>query len=69
MNHDQDIDRIVREALDIANQGTPVLVDVKIDYSQRTMMTKGVVRANLSRFPTAEKVRFIGRAVKRHITG
>ena len=31
------------------------------------MMTKGVVKVNLARFSFKEKVRFIGRAVKRHL--
>jgi acetolactate synthase-1/2/3 large subunit len=68
LHNDQEIDGVIREALNVASQGTPALVDVMIDYSKRTMVTKGVVRANLSRFSTAEKVHFIGRAVKRRIT-
>jgi acetolactate synthase-1/2/3 large subunit len=44
-------------------------VDVHIDYSKKTMLTKGVLKTNLSRFPLGEKVRFIGRAVKRHVLG
>jgi hypothetical protein len=30
-------------------------------------MTKGVVKVNLARFSFKEKVRFIGRAAKRHL--
>jgi acetolactate synthase-1/2/3 large subunit len=33
------------------------------------MLTKGVVKTNLSRFPLKEKIRFIGRAIKRHVLG
>jgi acetolactate synthase-1/2/3 large subunit len=46
-----------------------VLVDVAIDYSRRTQMTKGVVKTNLGRFSTGEKVRFLARAAKRHLLG
>jgi acetolactate synthase-1/2/3 large subunit len=48
-------------------EGIPVLVDVNIDYSQKTMMTKGVVKVNLRRFPLDEKIRFLSRALKRHL--
>jgi acetolactate synthase-1/2/3 large subunit len=55
--------------LAVSAEGTPVLVDVNIDYSRRTRLTKGVVRTNLGRFSTGEKVRFLGRAAKRHLFG
>jgi hypothetical protein len=31
------------------------------------MLTKGVVKTNLSRFPFREKARFIGRAIGRRV--
>ena len=31
-------------------------MDVKIDYSRKSVFTKGVVKVNLSRFPLGEKV-------------
>jgi acetolactate synthase-1/2/3 large subunit len=69
MNNDNEIDEILQQALEISSKNKPVIVDVNIDYSRKTLLTKGVVKTNLSRFPTMEKLRFIGRAVKRHITG
>ena len=69
MNNDDDIDTGIAEAMKISAEGKPVLVDVNIDYSKKTFMTKGVVKTNLNRFPLNEKVRFIGRAVKRHVFG
>ncbi len=59
----------VQEALATAAKGQPVVVDVRVDYSKRTRFTKGIVQTNLMRFPLGEKLRFIGRAVVRKVTG
>lgn len=59
------IEPVIQEALDISRKGQAVLVDVKIDYSKKTQFTKGIVKTNLSRFPLRDKLRFIGRALKR----
>ncbi|MEK6623692.1 MAG: thiamine pyrophosphate-binding protein [Bdellovibrionota bacterium] len=67
ISQNNQIDAKIDEALRISATGRPVLVDVNIDYSRRTCFTKGVVSTNLSRFPLGEKVRFIGRALKRHL--
>ncbi|GIV33018.1 MAG: acetolactate synthase [Chitinophagales bacterium] len=69
MNNDHEIESGIAEALKVSKEGKPVLVDVKIDYSKKTMLTKGVVKVSLSRFPLGEKVRFIARAIKRHVMG
>ena len=69
MERDADIDAVIEEAREVSAGGTPVLVDVHIDYSKRTMMTKGVVKTNLSRFSMSEKMRFVARAAKRHLLG
>lgn len=69
MNNDHEIDEVIQEAKQLATENVPVIVDVKIDYTQKTMLTKGVVKTNLRRFPLAEKIRFIGRAVKRNVLG
>jgi len=69
MKNDHDIEKGIAEALKVSGEGKPVLVDVNIDYSKKTMLTKGVVKTSLSRFPLGEKVRFITRAVKRHVFG
>jgi len=67
MEHDGQIESGIDEAIRVSGEGGPVLVDVKIDYSKKTMLTKGVVKTNLSRFPLKEKARFIGRAIGRHV--
>lgn len=69
LDNDGQIDAAIAEAIRVSSEGTPVLVDVRIDYSKKTMLTKGVVKTNLSRFPLKEKIRFIGRAIKRHVLG
>jgi acetolactate synthase-1/2/3 large subunit len=69
MTNDSQIEDVLEEALQISNEGRPVIVDVNIDYSRKTEFTRGVVRVNLSRFPLGEKFRFIGRAIKRQLLG
>ena len=59
----------IREALETAAKGQPVVVDVRIDYSKRTRFTQGVVKTVLKRFPLGDKFRFIGRAFVRKVTG
>jgi acetolactate synthase-1/2/3 large subunit len=58
----------IQQAL-LAAQDQPVIVDVHIDYSKRTRFTQGVVKTALKRFPLRDRVRFIGRALIRKITG
>ncbi|MCK9237531.1 MAG: thiamine pyrophosphate-binding protein [Thiopseudomonas sp.] len=60
---------VIEEALRLAAQSVTVLVDVQIDYSKRTRFTQGVVKATLKRFSTQDKLRIIGRAILRKVTG
>ncbi len=69
MENDMAIDRALDEALATAATGRPVIVDVNIDYSRKSAFTQGVVKVNLGRFPLRQKVRYIGRALKRHTIG
>lgn len=59
----------LREALACAAANRPVFVDVRIDYSKRTRFTAGVIKANVARFALRDKVRIIGRALLRRVTG
>ncbi len=68
INNDNELESKIAEAFKLATD-QPVVVNVKIDYTKQTFLTKGVIKANLSRFPLDQKVRFIGRALKRHILG
>ncbi|NQW36176.1 MAG: thiamine pyrophosphate-binding protein [Flavobacteriales bacterium] len=67
MSNDAEIDKIMAQAFQESENDVPVIVDVIIDYSKKTYMTKGVVKVNLARFSFKEKVRFISRAAKRHL--
>jgi len=69
METDADIASALDETLSVSETGRPVIVDVNIDYRRRTQMTTGVVKTNLSRFSTSEKIRFVARAAKRHLFG
>jgi acetolactate synthase-1/2/3 large subunit len=64
-----DIAPMIDEAMKLAAQGKPVVVDVRVDYSKRTRFTKGIVATNLKRFDTRTQLRFVGRAVWRRVTG
>jgi len=57
----------VGEALRLARSGIPVVVEVAIDYSQKTFFTKGVVATNLWRLPWPERLRLLGRALARRL--
>ncbi len=69
LENDGQIEERVHQALELAAAGKPVIVDVHIDYSKRTLLTRGVIQTNLGRFPLREKLRFISRAIVRQITG
>lgn len=69
LERNKDIDDVIRKALAFGKADTPVIIDVKIDYSKRTRFTEGAVSTNLKRFDLPTKARFIGRAVKRKFTG
>jgi acetolactate synthase-1/2/3 large subunit len=66
---DAALERAIDEAHRIAAEGRPVVVDIAIDYSKRTAFTKGAVKTNLKRFPLAQKLRFVGRALTRRVVG
>jgi acetolactate synthase-1/2/3 large subunit len=67
--NDLELDARMDEAFGIYKSGRSVLVNVRIDYSQRTMLTKGAISSNLKRMPLEQKMRFIGRAIKRRLMG
>ncbi|MGK7311579.1 MAG: thiamine pyrophosphate-binding protein [Candidatus Longimicrobiales bacterium M2_2A_002] len=59
------LDRVAATLAD----GQPILVNVAIDYSRKTYFTRGVVKTNLLRLPWKDRLRFVGRAVKRKLFG
>jgi acetolactate synthase-1/2/3 large subunit len=67
MDRDEDINRVIDRAGEIAASGRPVVIDVAIDYSRKTFFTRGVVKTTLLRLPWRERLRFVGRALVRKI--
>ncbi|MCL4725343.1 MAG: hypothetical protein KJZ90_13825, partial [Rhodocyclaceae bacterium] len=69
MENDAAIAGCIAEARRLAAEGRPVVVDVNIDYSKRTAFTKGAVKTNFKRFPLAQRLRMVSRALLRKVTG
>ena len=69
LNSNTDIATAIGAARALAAGGRPVIVDVAIDYSKRTAFTKGAVRTNFRRFPLAQRLRLLTRALTRRLTG
>ncbi|WP_426415648.1 thiamine pyrophosphate-binding protein [Aestuariirhabdus sp. LZHN29] len=69
LNNNDEIDERLQQALALCDQGRPVILDVRIDYSKSTCFTSGAVSTNLKRMPLNTKVRMVSRALWRKITG
>ena len=69
LDRDDEIPAVLERVAEITGDGRPVLVDVAIDYSEKTYFTRGVVKTNLRRLPWKDRVRFVGRAVGRRLFG
>jgi len=69
LSRDAEIETVLPQVRSRLEAGRPVLVDVAIDYSRKTFFTSGVVKTNLLRFSWPDRLRFIGRAVKRKLLG
>lgn len=67
--NDSDLDEGISNALSLAAENKPVVVDVRIDYSKKTAFTVGTIKTNLQRFDTRTKLRIVGRALYRKLTG
>ena len=68
LSEDQRVKGAVGDARDSAAAGRSVVVDVAIDYTERTHFTRGIVKTNLHRLPLRDRVRFITRALGRRFT-
>ena len=64
---DSELDAVLPAALELTRAGTPALVEVAIDYSEKTYFTKGVVKNVFSRLPWGDRVANIARAISRRI--
>jgi acetolactate synthase-1/2/3 large subunit len=68
LDRNADVETILKQALTVTGSGLPVVVEVAIDYSQKTYFTRGVVRTNLGRLPWPDRIRFVLRALGRRLT-
>ncbi|MCP4898057.1 MAG: thiamine pyrophosphate-binding protein [bacterium] len=64
---DHELVGVLTAALDVSRLQTPVVVEVAIDYSQKTFFTRGVVKTNFWRLPWGDRLRMLGRAAKRRL--
>jgi acetolactate synthase-1/2/3 large subunit len=68
LDADGEVESVVRAAHATTRAGRPVLVDVAIDYSEKTWFTKGVVKTTLLRLPWPDRIRFVVRALTRKLS-
>lgn len=69
LSADGEVGSTLERVAAVTAEGRPVAVEVNIDYSRKTYFTRGVVRTNLGRLPWPRRLRFIGRALARRVTG
>jgi len=67
MDRNEEVEAILRQALTATGSGRPVVVEVAVDYSQKTYFTRGVLRSNLGRLPWPDRLRFVLRALGRKV--
>lgn len=65
--NNEDIASCIDQALTAAQNNTPVVLDVNIDYSKKTRFTQGIVATNLKRMKLPTKVRMVSRALWRRL--
>lgn len=58
---------VLNQARSITQGGQPVVVEVEIDYSEKTYFTRGVVRTHFSRLPWPDRLRLLFRALERRL--
>lgn len=58
---------VSKKALDFADEGQVVIVDIAIDYSKATNFTKNTVKSNFKTFPAKQKARFVKRIMRRKL--
>ena len=67
--NDTQVESTVAAAQATLAAGRSILVDVAIDYSEKTYFTRGVVKTMLSRLAWPDRLRFISRALVRRLSG
>ncbi|MBX6332686.1 MAG: thiamine pyrophosphate-binding protein [Gemmatimonadaceae bacterium] len=67
LDRDADIEQVLDRVAAMTDEGRPVVVDVAIDYREKTFFTRGVVKTNLGRLPWPDRLRFLTRALLRRV--
>ncbi|HWZ45901.1 MAG TPA: thiamine pyrophosphate-binding protein [Candidatus Saccharimonadales bacterium] len=67
LRQNSEVENVLMKARAITKGGKPVMVEVEIDYSEKTFFTQGVVRTNFARLPWRDRLRMLLRAVTRRI--
>ncbi len=66
---DAELDSVIPHALGLVRKKTPVILEVAIDYSDKTYFSRGVVATNFWRFSWSERLRVLVRALARRLGG
>ena len=69
LSGEDDTEAVIKEALKLAKENKPVILDVRIDYSKKTRFTKGILGTNIKRLNLDTAARMAGRGLIRRITG
>jgi acetolactate synthase-1/2/3 large subunit len=64
---DSELDSVIPTALELVRKKTPAIVEVVIDYSEKTYFSRGVVATNFWRFSWPERLRMLVRALARRL--
>lgn len=67
LSSDEEVAEAVEWAVAIHREGRPAVIDVAIDYSEKTYFTRGVVRTAFGRLSWPDRMRFVGRALGRKV--
>ena len=68
LRQNSEVESVLGQALTMTRPGRSVVVEVVIDYSQKTYFTRGVVSTNLGRLPWPDRIRYVLRALGRRLT-
>ncbi len=66
---DSELDSVLPSALELVRKRTPVILEVAIDYSDKTYFSRGVVTTQFWRYPWRERLRMLARALLRRMGG
>ncbi len=69
LSENGEIAAALERARAVLDNGAPCVIDVAIDYSSKTYFTRGVVKTNFLRLSWPDRLRMLGRAVARRVTG